>query len=120
VEKRLVQRLETVKINRFMPNLLASIPANLPDELVETLVKATSIRIERIVSDGQCSPDDFWYDQTENEFVLLVQGAARLRFENEAIELRPCDWINIPAHRKHRVEWTSPDEKTIWLAVSYN
>lgn len=103
-----------------MPNLLSSIPASLPDELTQTLVQAKHVRVERIVSLGHASPKGFWYDQEENEFVLLVQGAARLRFEDEQVEMKPGDWLNIPAHRKHRVEWTTPDEKTIWLAVFYD
>lgn len=100
-------------------NLFADIPAALGDELAESLVRARSSRIERIVSHGQASPEGFWYDQEEGEFVLLVQGAARLRFEEEVVEMRAGDWLNIPAHRKHRVEWTSPDVLTIWLAVYY-
>ena len=100
-------------------NLLSSIPAALPTELTETLVQATHVRIERIVSRGHASPPDFWYDQSENEWVLLMRGAARLRFEDELIEMKPGDFVNIAAHRKHRVEWTAPDEATIWLAVYY-
>jgi cupin 2 domain-containing protein len=102
-----------------MSNLLASLPATLPDELTETLVQAKHVRIERIVSEGHASPDGFWYDQDENEFVLLVQGAAQLRFEDSVVEMRPGDWFDIPAHRRHRVEWTTPDERTVWLAVFY-
>jgi len=102
-----------------MPNLLSSLPAKLPDELTETLVEAKHIRIERIVSQGHASSYGFWYDQSENEFVLLVQGAARLRFEDSVVEMMPGDWLNIPAHQRHRVEWAAPDEKTVWLAVFY-
>jgi cupin 2 domain-containing protein len=102
-----------------MPNLFSSLPANLPDELTEALVQAKHVRIERIVSQGHASPEGFWYDQAENEFVLLVQGAARLRFEEEVVEMEPGDWLDIPAHRRHQVEWTTPDEKTVWLAVFY-
>lgn len=100
-------------------NLLSSIPATLPNEITETLVQAKSARIERIVSHGHASPPDFWYDQEENEFVALIQGAARLRFEDSVVEMKAGDWIDIPAHRKHRVEWTTPDEKTVWVAVFY-
>lgn len=100
-------------------NLLASIPASLPQELTETLVRAKNLRIERIVSYGHASPLDFWYDENENEWVLLIQGASRLRFEDEEVEMKAGDWIDIPAHRKHRVEWTTPDGPTIWLAVFY-
>ena len=90
-----------------------SIPSPLPQELSDTLVQAKHLRIERIVSEGHASPEGFWYDQEESEFVLLIQGAARLRFEKEVIEMKPGDFINIPAHRKHRVEWTTPDERTV-------
>lgn len=101
-------------------NLLSSIPATLPDELTETLAQAKHVRIERIVSQGHASLPDFWYDQDENEFVLLVQGAARLRFDDSVVELKPGDWLDISAHRRHRVEWTTPEEKTVWLAVFYH
>ena len=101
-------------------NLFANIPSELPSELIEMLVENDSIRIERIVSHGHASPDGFWYDQPENEWVAVLQGAARLRFEDEVVEMRPGNWINIPAHKKHRVEWTTPDEPTLWLAVHYS
>ncbi|MEO8496473.1 MAG: cupin domain-containing protein, partial [Planctomycetota bacterium] len=65
------------------------------------------------------SAEGFWYNQQEHEWVVVLQGAARLQFEDELVELRPGDFVNIPAHRKHRVEWTTPDEPTIWLAVFY-
>ena len=102
-----------------MNNLFAHIPKSLRDELNETLVSAGSIRIERIISHGHGSPEGFWYDQQEHEWVVVLQGAARLQFEDESVELKPGDFVNIPAHRKHRVDWTTPDEPTIWLAVFY-
>ncbi len=102
-----------------MDNLFAAIPASLPEEFVTTLLKSPQVRIERIVSHGQASPDGFWYDQDEHEWVLLVQGAARLAFEGEVRALARGDFVNIPAHVKHRVEWTAPEETTIWLAVFY-
>jgi cupin 2 domain-containing protein len=102
-----------------MRNLFSSIPADIPDELVDKLLETDSVRIERIVSRGHSSPDGFWYDQDESEFVVLLKGAARLRFEDGEIELKPGDSVNIPAHRRHRVEWTTPAEPTIWLAVFY-
>ncbi|MCA9067529.1 MAG: cupin domain-containing protein [Planctomycetaceae bacterium] len=100
-------------------NLFSNIPAHLPDELVETLLESGNLRIERIVSYAHASPENFWYDQQQSEWVLLLRGAARLRLEEEQIELQPGDYINIPAHKRHRVEWTSPEEPTIWLAVFY-
>ncbi len=100
-------------------NCFADIPTQLPDELFTTLLSANNVRIERIVSQGHVSPDDQWYDQDEHEWVMVLQGAARLQFEEQTIELRPGDFVNIPAHKKHRVAWTSTDETTVWLAVHY-
>ncbi len=101
-------------------NLFRDLPQQLPQELVQTLVDAANVRIERIVSHGQASAEGFWYDQEQHEWVLLLQGAARLRFEGaESVELQPGDYLHIPAHKRHRVEWTTPDEPTIWLAVHY-
>ena len=99
--------------------LFADLPARLPADLIGTLLEAANVRIERIVSHGHASPEGFWYDQEQHEWVVVLKGAARLRFEDETVEMRPGDFVNIPAHRKHRVEWTTPDEPTIWLAVHY-
>ena len=102
-----------------MTNLFSEIPGTLPDELSQTLVSAATCRIERILSHGHASPDDFWYDQDQHEWVIVLKGAAKLRFEDGMIEMKPGDYLNIPAHKKHRVEWTTQDEPTIWLAVHY-
>jgi cupin 2 domain-containing protein len=100
-------------------NLFTNLPADLHEELLTTLLDAGGVRIERIVSHGQASPEKFWYDQPRHEWVVVLKGAARLRFENETVEMKPGDFVNLPAHKKHRVEWTTPDEPTIWLAVHY-
>lgn len=102
-------------------NLFADLPLHLPTELFTTLLDAANVRIERIVSHGHASPEGFWYDQNLHEWVIVLKGAARLRFEDDEqpVEMKPGDFINIPAHRKHRVEWTTPIESTIWLAVHY-
>ena len=100
-------------------NLFSDVSANLPDELLTTLLEAANVRIERIVSHGHSSPEGFWYDQDEHEWVIVLKGAARLRFEDNMMELKSGDFVNISAHKKHRVEWTTPDEPTIWLAVFY-
>ena len=105
---------------RRVQNLLDGVAAILPEELFETLHRAADFRIERIVSQGHASPEGFWYDQSGHEWVLMVQGAARLRFEGEEVmELTPGSYVNIPAHRRHRVEWTDPEQVTIWLAIHY-
>jgi cupin 2 domain-containing protein len=100
-------------------NLFVQLPRHLPDELFTTLLDAANVRIERIVSHGHASPEGFWYDQDQHEWVVVLKGAARLRFEDETIEMKPGDFIDIPVHKKHRVEWTTPDEPTLWLAVHY-
>jgi cupin 2 domain-containing protein len=101
-------------------NLFTEIPKHLPNELFTTLLEADNVRIERIVSHGHASPEGFWYDQDHHEWVIVLKGAAKLHFEDEApVEMKPGDFINISAHKRHRVDWTTPDEPTIWLAVHY-
>jgi len=101
-------------------NLFDNLPDTLPVELVTVLAENQHVRIERIVSTGHRSPDGFWYDQDENEWVVVLMGEAELIFKNgESRKLKPGDFVNIPAHRNHRVEGTSPDQPTVWLAVFY-
>ena len=101
-------------------NIFKNIPENLPDEIFNNLLVTNAFRIERIVSKGQCSPKDFLYDQNENEWLIVLQGSAKLSFENTAsIELEKGDYLNIPAHQKHRVERTDPHQETVWLAIFY-
>jgi cupin 2 domain-containing protein len=103
-------------------NLFDSIPAEQQNELFTILAESGNTKIERIVSHGHTSPDGFWYDQDQSEWVCVLSGEALLRFKNEAeaIHLKLGDNVLIPPHVKHRVEWTSPDEPTIWLAVFYS
>ncbi|MCF7816985.1 MAG: cupin domain-containing protein [Kiritimatiellales bacterium] len=103
----------------MVESLFNNIFVDLPAELVSVLAENKNVRIERIVSDGHASPEGFWYDQKQNEWVMLVSGSAVLAFENGQVELKPGDHLVIPAHRRHRVESTSKTEKTIWLAVFY-
>ena len=89
-------------------------------EVIDAIIAKDAVGIERIVSMGHASPPGFWYDQQTSEWVLVLRGEARLAFENgETIDLKPGDFINIPARRRHRIEWTTPNEPTIWLAVHY-
>lgn len=100
-------------------SLLSELPTAGPGEHFESLATGSGARVERIVSHGHCSPPDFWYDQEEDEWVLLVSGRAALEIEGRAgeLELAPGDWLHLPAHRRHRVTWTHPEEPTVWLAV---
>jgi cupin 2 domain-containing protein len=102
-------------------NLLRGLPDARQGEAVDVLAMAPGLRIERIVSLGQASPPGFWYDQDEAEFVLLLAGAARLRFADEAEDraLGPGDHLEIVPHRRHRVQWTDPERPTVWLTVFY-
>lgn len=78
------------------------------------------MRIERIVSLGHVTPDGAWYDQDEHEWVAVLAGRARLGFDTgDSIELGPGDTWLIPAHQRHRVEWTTPHTHTVWLAVFF-
>ena len=104
-------------------NLYENIPDSLPEELIDILASTGDggITIERIVSRAHSTPPGYWYDQKRNEFVVLVKGSTGLRFEDDqdTIVMQPGDWINIPAHKRHRVAWTDPNQDTIWLAVYY-
>jgi cupin 2 domain-containing protein len=105
-----------------MNNLFAGLPADLDSEVIEILARGKNCRVERIVSNGQSSPEGFWYDQDECEWIVVLQGHAMLLVEGEAapISLGPGDHLFIPAHRRNRVEWTSPSEPTIWLAIFFD
>ena len=98
---------------------LENIPAT--EEWFDEVLRAGLLRVERIVSTGQASPPGFWYDQPQAEWVVLLSGAAELQFEGDAKprRLQPGDWVNIAAHRRHRVNWTDPDQPSVWLAIHY-
>jgi cupin 2 domain-containing protein len=103
-------------------NIFENIPARIPSELVERVAHSSTVTIERIISPrGHASPAGFWYDGDRNEWVLVLKGGAGLLFEGESSPrlLSPGDHLTIPAHVRHRVEWTDPDRETIWLAVYY-
>jgi cupin 2 domain-containing protein len=108
-------------MSEFAGNVFEGISQHLPDELVASLVSTPNVRIERIVSRGHKSPPGFWYDQPRSEWVIVLSGSAAVAFEGETAPrmLRRGDYLNIPAHARHRVEWTDSVEPTVWLAVHY-
>ncbi|MCW8996371.1 MAG: cupin domain-containing protein [Psychromonas sp.] len=103
-----------------MKNIFAAIPDDLSAEVFEKLVENKNVKIERIISKGHRSPDTGWHDQVRNEWVLVLRGAAIIAFDNgSSISLKEGDYLNIEAHQKHKVAWTTPEQETLWLAVHY-
>ncbi|WP_041794850.1 cupin domain-containing protein [Pararhodospirillum photometricum] len=100
-------------------NVFAALGADPTTEVFTPLLTGPHTRIERIVSLGQASPPGFWYDQDEAEWVVLLQGAAVLEVAEspEPLRLGPGDYVLLPAHQRHRVAWTDPDQPTVWVAV---
>ncbi|HEY8567806.1 cupin domain-containing protein [Microbulbifer sp.] len=110
-------------------NVLSMLPDATQGEVFDSIVEGAHVRVERIVSRGQVTPDGEWYDQAEHEWVLVLAGTARLQIEQSTagnvapswreVTLAQGDCLNIPAHCKHRVSWTDPLRPTVWLAVFY-
>jgi len=101
-------------------NLFDEIPSERTKEAFQDILRAENLRIERIISHGEASPEGFWYNQQENEWVLLLAGTAELSFaDGRKIALAPGDCLLIPRHVRHRVERTDPGQDTIWLAIHF-
>jgi len=101
-------------------NLFDSLPEAISEELFTEIAHGENVKIERIVSRGHTSPKSGWYDQDDNEWVVVLKGEAKLSFENSNdVHLVAGSHLNIPAHTKHKVTWTTPNTETIWLAVHY-
>jgi cupin 2 domain-containing protein len=109
--------------SRMTPtNLLANLPASLPEERFDVLVDHGAFRLERIVSTAHATPPGEWLSQSRAEWVVLLSGSAELRFDDEPqeISLQPGDCLLIAANRRHRVERTDASQPTIWLALHYD
>ncbi len=101
-------------------NIFDAMPTDAANEVFEDIVRTPHVRIERIISKGHASPEVGWYDQEENEWVIVLQGAGAILFEDgRQVVLNKGDYLNIPAHSKHKVLWTDKEGLTIWLAVFY-
>jgi len=101
-------------------NILNQLPADLSMEVFEQVGGNDKVLIERIISKAHVTPDGQWYDQGRSEWVMVLKGEAKLQFEHgELIHLQTGDYVDIEAHRKHRVSWTSEETETLWLAVHY-
>jgi cupin 2 domain-containing protein len=105
-----------MKIN----NVFESLAEHIENEVFEEIIAGEHVRIERILSQGHTSPDEGWYDQDEHEWVVVLRGKGIIQYEDgSTVELNTGDYLNIPAHKKHRVSWTDPEQVTAWLAVFY-
>jgi len=103
-----------------LSNIFTSMPANPDAEVVDLIAQNENTKIERIISRGQTSPATGWYDQEKDEWVMVLTGEAIISFENAMeVNLKAGDYLNIPAHTKHKVKWTDPNVETVWLAVHY-
>ena len=110
-----------LRMNFIQKNIFANLPDTSRDEIIEEIISSENCRIERIISEGQHSPKNFWYEQDENEFVILLQGSAVIEFDDgKTINLKVGDYIYLPAKMRHRVKSTDNKIKTIWLAVFFS
>ena len=101
-------------------NIFDSIPSKFNDEVFGSIVDKDGIKIERILSAGHTSPEQGWYDQDQDEWVIVIQGGATIEFDDGRLStLEQGDYINIPSRTKHKVVWTDPEIVTVWLAVFY-
>lgn len=102
-------------------SIFANLPENIPEEIFETITSSENVTIERIISKGHRSPEGFWYDQDRHEWVMVIQGEAKISFEtkDEPVILKAGDHILVPAQCRHRVDWTDPACVTIWIAVHF-
>jgi len=105
----------------IISNIYSDIPKELPNELFEKIIQNGSFKLERIISKGHSTPKGKWYNQSEEEWVVVLKGSAGISIEGEAgtVVLKPGDYIHLPAHLKHRVEWTDATTETVWLALYY-
>jgi len=102
-------------------NILSDLPESIPDELFEEIASSKTCKIERIISKGHSTPQDKWYDQEKNEFVIIIKGNAELLFKDDkTVQMKQGDYLNIPPHVKHRVQKTSTQEETVSLAIHYD
>jgi cupin 2 domain-containing protein len=102
-------------------NLFSDIPHDISEELFTTLISTKHIKLERIVSQGQSTPPGKWLVGNKAEWVILIKGSAKLlfRYGPRLAKLKPGDYVHIPARCAHRVEYTHPKQKTVWLALYY-
>ena len=103
-----------------LKNIFEGVSEVLKEEFIEDLLVNKNFKLEKIISEGHSSPENFWYDQDKNEFVILLTGSAVLSYDSgQNFSMKPGDYLTIPAHQKHRVDKTDLFQKTFWLALHY-
>ena len=103
----------------MLPNIFSGLPAAKKREDFKVLLKGKGLKIERIVSRGQATPEGKWLCSKAAEWVIVLRGRARLLFKESCkkLDLKTGDYVFIPGHTCHRVDWTHPRKKTVWLAI---
>jgi len=115
-----VQSVIGFKKEDILANIFSNIPSELPNEIFEDIILTDKLRVERIISNGHTSPDNGWYDQSENEWVMVLSGYGVIEYVNgDKFTLKQGDYLHIKANEKHRVIETSANETTVWLAIFY-
>jgi cupin 2 domain-containing protein len=111
----------TVRMGNLFADVAEASASSIGEEALSEILARPGLKIERIISRGQISPPGFWYDQAWNEWVIVLKGSATVQFEHEpaARKLGVGDYVFIPARKRHRVEWTEPQQPTVWLAVHF-
>ncbi len=104
----------------ILHNIFDAVPTILDEEIIDDIIKTDALKIERIISKGHVSPTSGWYDQPDNEWVIVIKGKARILIKGEKeVTLIPGSYLHLPAHTKHKVTWTTPNSETVWLAIHY-
>ena len=107
-------------MNKILNNLFKLPKLPIKEERFDKLLEKEGILIERIISTGQVSPPGFWYNQDQDEWVVLIQGIAELEFEDgKKVRLTKGDYVLCPKNLRHRVTYTSVEPACIWLAVHF-
>lgn len=88
----------------------------IPEHFTPLLASDSGLLVERIVSWGHVTPEGQWCDQEKDEWVLLLEGSARLGFaDGREVALERGRCLLLPRHVRHRVLETS--KPCIWLAI---
>ncbi|MDR2007096.1 MAG: cupin domain-containing protein [Acidaminococcales bacterium] len=101
-----------------MQNIFECFQGNNGKEITEELFRLKEGRVARIISTGQKSAPGFWYEEKEDEWVIVLLGEGEIEWPDGRRKfLKAGDWLFLPALEKHRVAYTSACPPCVWLAV---